>query len=39
MKLVDAIRANIESYTAMNEQERLSWVRNFFDEATSHQAV
>lgn len=27
--LIDAIRLNIESYTAMNEQERLDWVRNF----------
>jgi hypothetical protein len=25
--LVDAIRANIEEYTAMNEQDRLAWVR------------
>ena len=27
--LIDAIRANIESYTAMDEQARLEWVRNF----------
>ena len=27
--LVDAIRANIVEYTAMDEQARLSWVRNF----------
>ena len=27
--LVDAIRANIEEYTAMDEQARLAWVRNF----------
>lgn len=27
--LIDAIRLNIESYTAMTEQERLDWVRNF----------
>ena len=27
--LIDAIRLNIEAYTAMNEQERLEWVRNF----------
>jgi hypothetical protein len=27
--LVDAIRANIAEYTAMNEQARLEWVRNF----------
>jgi hypothetical protein len=25
--LVDAIRANIETYTAMDEQSRLAWVR------------
>jgi hypothetical protein len=25
--LIDAIRLNIEAYTAMNEQERLEWVR------------
>jgi hypothetical protein len=29
--LVDAIRANIVEYTAMNEQARLSWVRNFLE--------
>jgi hypothetical protein len=27
--LVDAIRANIAEYTAMDEQARLEWVRNF----------
>jgi hypothetical protein len=27
--LVDAIRANIVDYTAMDEQARLEWVRNF----------
>jgi tRNA splicing ligase len=27
--LVDAIRANIVEYTSMDEQARLSWVRNF----------
>jgi hypothetical protein len=27
--LVDAIRANIVEYTAMDEQSRLSWVRNY----------
>ena len=27
--LVDAIRANIVEYTAMDEQDRLVWVRNF----------
>lgn len=31
MILVDAIRLNIEAYTAMNEQERLEWVRNFLE--------
>jgi hypothetical protein len=29
--LVDAIRANIVEYTAMTEQERLAWVRNYFE--------
>jgi hypothetical protein len=29
--LVDAIRANIEEYTAMDEQTRLAWVRNFVE--------
>lgn len=29
--LVDAIRANIEEYTAMDEQARLAWVRNFVE--------
>jgi hypothetical protein len=29
--LVDAIRANIEEYTAMDEQARLSWVRNYLE--------
>ena len=28
--LVDAIRANIDEYTAMNEQERLEWIRTYF---------
>jgi hypothetical protein len=27
--LVDAINANIVEYTAMDEQGRLAWVRNF----------
>jgi hypothetical protein len=27
--LVDAIRANIAEYTAMDEQSRLAWVRDF----------
>ena len=31
MPLVDAIRANIEEYTAMDEQARLAWVRNFME--------
>ena len=29
--LVDAIRANIVEYTAMNEQDRLTWVRNYLE--------
>lgn len=28
--LVDAIRANIDEYTLMDEQARLAWVRKFF---------
>ena len=31
--LVDAIRANIEAYTAMDEQARLAWVRNYLEVA------
>ena len=31
MKVVDAIRANIVEYTAMDEQARLAWVRNFVE--------
>jgi hypothetical protein len=31
--LVDAIRANIVEYTAMDEQARLAWVRNFVEGA------
>ena len=31
--LVDAIRANIVEYTAMNEQARLAWVRNYLELA------
>lgn len=31
--LVDAIRANIVEYTAMDEQARLAWVRNFVEMA------
>ena len=30
--LVDAIRANIEEYTAMDEQARLAWVRKFLEK-------
>jgi hypothetical protein len=30
--LVDAIRANIEEYTAMDEQQRLVWVRNYLED-------
>ena len=33
MTLVDAIRENIEAYTAMNEQARLAWVRNYMEAA------
>jgi hypothetical protein len=29
--LVDAIRANIVEYTAMDEQTRLAWVRNYME--------
>jgi hypothetical protein len=29
--LVDAIRANIVEYTAMDEQARLAWVRNYME--------
>jgi hypothetical protein len=29
--LVDAIRANIVEYTALNEQARLEWVRNYME--------
>jgi hypothetical protein len=32
--IVDAIRANITEYTAMTEQARLAWVRNFFETQT-----
>ena len=31
--LVDAIRENIVEYTAMDEQSRLSWVRNYMETA------
>jgi len=31
--LVDAIRANIVEYTAMDEQARLEWVRNYMELA------
>ena len=31
--LVDAIRANIVEYTAMDEQARLAWVRNYMEAA------
>jgi hypothetical protein len=30
--LIDAIQANIEEYTAMDEQTRLKWVRNFLEK-------
>jgi hypothetical protein len=29
--LLSAIQENIEAYTAMNEQERLAWVRNYLE--------
>jgi hypothetical protein len=29
--LIDAIRANIHEYTAMDEQARLTWVRNYME--------
>ena len=29
--LIDAIRANIDEYTAMDEQARLAWVRNYLE--------
>jgi hypothetical protein len=32
--LIDAIQYNIEDYTAMNEQERLQWVRNFLENSS-----
>ena len=31
--LLDAIRENIEEYTAMDEQARLAWVRNYMEAA------
>jgi len=31
--LLSAIQENIEAYTAMNEQERLTWVRNYLEMA------
>jgi hypothetical protein len=34
--LVDAIRANIVEYTAMDEQSRLVWVRNFVEKDQVH---
>ena len=33
MKTMDAICANIVEYTAMDEQARLSWVRNYMEMA------
>ena len=29
--LLDAIRANIDEYTALDEQARLTWIRNFLE--------
>lgn len=31
--LIDAIQANIDEYTAMTEQQRLAWVREFFGDS------
>jgi hypothetical protein len=31
--LVDAIRANIVEYTALDEQARLAWVRDYLETA------
>ena len=31
--LLDAIRANIDEYTALDEQARLTWIRNFLEAA------
>ena len=31
--LIDAIQADIEAYTALDEQARLAWVRNFLETA------
>jgi hypothetical protein len=33
MKTMDAIRANIAEYTALDEQARLAWVRNYMESA------
>lgn len=33
--LIDVIQYNIEDYTAMNEQERLQWVRNFLEKSNA----
>jgi hypothetical protein len=30
--LIDAIQANIEAYTALDEQARLTWVREFLEK-------
>ena len=30
--LIDAIRLNIVEYTAMSEQQRLAWIRNYFEQ-------
>jgi hypothetical protein len=30
--LIDAIQANIEEYTALDEQQRLEWVREFLEK-------
>jgi hypothetical protein len=30
--LIDAIQADIDNYTAMDEQTRLTWVREFLEK-------
>lgn len=36
--LIDAIRLNIEAYTAMTEQERLAWVRNHMESGLNQKS-
>lgn len=33
-KLIDAIRSNIDEFTALTEQQRLAWVREFLETKT-----